>query len=96
MGGTQAAVLVFGGRLAVEGKADPLRADAGKGCCFGEGVTNRERANAASGLTHGYPPGFEIQVVKLSWTETLRRVGLGITREPIASERATIQAVPRS
>ena len=44
-------------RFLVVGKAGPFGADAGKRSDFGKGVTDIKRANAAGGLTHGYPPG---------------------------------------
>jgi hypothetical protein len=52
----------FGRRLLVAGEADAYRADARKGCGFYDGVTTCKRTNAAGGLTHGNPPGFEVEL----------------------------------
>jgi hypothetical protein len=47
-------------------EAESFRADARKCGCFGGGVTDVERANASSGLAHGYSPGCELGLLGLT------------------------------
>src|ERR1700677_3066986 len=93
MGETKKAVPEFRSETPVVGKAGVIRADAGKGCGFCEGVTIRQRANAVCRLTHGVPPVCEFS---LSMETSMGGVGgTRIERELAASGRATGHAAPR-